>query len=216
MKIMIDFSHYEKELEQAILSTDQIRAELILNDLNDISTQDFVEKIIVPVMDSIGDGWEDGSVAISQVYMGAKICESLIAKTNDPNAKFRQPQLHFAITVLEDYHLLGKSIIYSVLRGLGYKVDDLGRTNIEELVSKVEQESIDILLISTLMLRSALKIKDLRSKLNERGLNIKIVVGGAPFRFDPQLWKEVGADATAVGTSELAPLLEKLAGGGKE
>ncbi|MCU7940962.1 MAG: cobalamin-dependent protein [gamma proteobacterium symbiont of Bathyaustriella thionipta] len=209
---MTNFEHYSRELEQAILSTDQIRAELILVDLGDISTQDFVEKIIVPAMDHIGDGWEDGSVAISQVYMGAKICESLILQTSDPEAKFRQPQLHFAITVLEDFHLLGKSIVYSVLRGLGYKVDDFGRTTVEQLVDMVEQESVDILLISTLMLRSALKIKELRNRLVERGLDIKLVVGGAPFRFDTQLWEEVGADATAVGTSELIPVIERLTG----
>ena len=208
---MTDFNPSD-ELKQAILSTDQVRAEQLLANLGEISTQDFVEKVIVPAMDQIGDGWEDGSVAISQVYMGAKICESLIIQTSDPDAKFRQPQLHFAITVLEDFHFLGKSIIYSVLRGLGYKVDDFGRTTIEQLVDKVEQESIDILLISTLMLRSALKIKQLRSLLKERGIKIKIVVGGAPFRFDKELWQEVGADATAVGTSELIPVIENLTG----
>jgi len=204
---MIDLSYYAKELEEAILSTDQIRAELILKELPDTSTQDFVEKIIVPAMDNIGDGWEDGSVAISQVYIGAKICESLIIQTSDPGAEFRQPQLHFAITVLEDFHLLGKSIVYSVLRGVGYRVDDFGRTTIEQLVDKVEQKSIDILLVSTLMLRSALKVQELRKLLDAKGLNTKILVGGAPFRFDSELWKEVGADATAVGTSELLPLI---------
>jgi len=209
---MIDFDHYAEELKQAILSTDQSRAEQILVDLDIISTQEFVENIVVPAMDDIGDGWEDGSVAISQVYMGAKICESLIVQTSDPDAKFRQPQLHFAITVLEDFHLLGKSIVYSVLRGLGYQVDDYGRTTVEQLVEKVEEQSIDILLISTLMLRSALKIKELREQLEVRGLDIKIVVGGAPFRFDKQLWQEVGADATAVGTSDLIPVIEKLTG----
>jgi len=212
---MTDLSYYAKELEEAILSTDQIRAELILKELPDTSTQDFVEKIIVPAMDNIGDGWEDGSVAISQVYIGAKICESLIIQTSDPSAKFRQPQLHFAITVLEDFHLLGKSIVYSVLRGVGYQVHDFGRTTIEQLADKVEQKSIDILLVSTLMLRSALKVQELRKLLDARGLNTKILVGGAPFRFDSELWKEVGADGTAVGTSELLPLIEKITGEAK-
>ena len=209
---MINFSYYAEELLQSILTTDHIRAEQIVNDLPDISTQDFVEQVIVPAMNQIGDGWEDGSVAISQVYMGAKICEALIGKTTDPNAEFRQPQLNFAITVLEDFHLLGKSIVYSVLRGLGYRVDDFGRTTIEQLVDKVEQESIDILLISALMLRSALKIRELRDRLDERGIKIKIIAGGAPFRFDTELWKEVRADATAVGTKELLPIIEELTG----
>lgn len=207
---MTDFDYYISELEQAVLSTDQVRAELLVSELSDTSTQDFVEKIIVPVMDRIGDGWEDGTVAIAQVYMGAKICESLISQSSDPQAEFRQPQLHFAITVFEDFHMLGKSIVCSVLRGVGYRVDDFGRTTLEQLVARVEQESIDILLVSTLMLRSALKIKELREQLNIKGLKTKLIVGGAPFRFDEQLWKEVGADATAVGTSQILPVIEAL------
>jgi len=209
---MTEFYRFSQELEQAILSTDQVRAEIILEQLSEASTQEFVEKVMAPAMERIGDGWEDGSVAISQVYMGAKICEALIKKTSDPSAKFRQPQLHFAITVLEDFHMLGKSIIYSSIKGLGYKVDDFGRTSVAQLLDKVEQESIDILLVSTLMLRSALKVKELREKFDERGLATKIVVGGAPFRFDLQLWKEVGAHATAVGTQDLLPVIKELTG----
>jgi methanogenic corrinoid protein MtbC1 len=41
--------------------------------------------------------------------------------------------------------------------------------------------------------------KAVRRILKERGLEnkIKVVVGGAPYRFDPQLYKRVGADAWA-------------------
>ncbi|MDZ7777050.1 MAG: hypothetical protein U5L09_16260 [Bacteroidales bacterium] len=53
----------------------------------------------------------------------------------------------------------------------------------------VHKEKIKILLLSVLMLPSALHVKDLKQKLN--GTGVKIVVGGAPFRFDENLWKEV-------------------------
>jgi methanogenic corrinoid protein MtbC1 len=41
--------------------------------------------------------------------------------------------------------------------------------------------------------------RNVRQRLKERGLEdrIKIVVGGAPYRFDPELYKSVGADAWA-------------------
>ncbi len=51
---------------------------------------------------------------------------------------------------------------------------------------------------------------DLRRQLQERGLTVVIVVGGAPFRFDDDLWKEVGADATAAGAKDLLPLMKRI------
>jgi methanogenic corrinoid protein MtbC1 len=44
------------------------------------------------------------------------------------------------------------------------------------------------------MLPSALRVKDVKQGFIKAGKEVKIAVGGAPFRLDPQLWKEVGAD----------------------
>ena len=58
------------------------------------------------------------------------------------------------------------------------------------------------------MLRSALRVSDVKKQLQQQGVKTKIIVGGAPFRFDAQLWQEVGADATATNTQQLLPILE--------
>ena len=116
-----------------------------------------------------------------------------------------------AIAVLEDYHLLGKRIVYSTLRASGFELLDYGRMDLEELANQAQEDSVEILLISTLMLCSALRVKDLRGRLP----GMKIVVGGAPFRFDDQLWKEVGADATSATASGAVSIITALAGGVK-
>ncbi len=41
---------------------------------------------------------------------------------------------------------------------------------------------------------------------------VKVIVGGAPFRFDESLWKEVGADATGNDPAEALKIVTKLAG----
>ena len=107
-----------------------------------------------------------------------------------------------AIAVLEDYHLLGKIIIASCLRAGGYVFHDYGRMTPHELVQAIVDDSIEIVLISTLMLRSALLVKEVRHLLEEVGASTRIVVGGAPFRFDPLLWQEVGADAMGANATE--------------
>ncbi len=43
--------------------------------------------------------------------------------------------------------------------------------------------------------------------------NVKIVVGGAPFRFDDQLWREVGADAMCRTASEAVDVIHEVMGG---
>jgi len=75
-----------------------------------------------------------------------------------------------------------------------------------------KKDGIKILLISVLMLPSALKVREVREKLDGSGLNIKIVVGGAPFLFDDKLWKEVGADAMGRYASEAVTIITSLTG----
>jgi len=64
-----------------------------------------------------------------------------------------------------------------------------------------------------MMLPSALSVKDVKARLNGAGSDIKIVVGGAPFRFDSQLWQDVGADAMARNASEIGEIIFRLTGG---
>ena len=37
-----------------------------------------MEKLVVPALERIGAGWEQGRVALSQVYMSGRICEELV------------------------------------------------------------------------------------------------------------------------------------------
>jgi methanogenic corrinoid protein MtbC1 len=154
-----------------------------------------VEALMVPTLEKIGRDWESGTVALSQVYMSGRICEELIEELLPlpPEAAADQPTI--AITMLHDYHLLGKRIVTSMLRANGLSVRDYGRTEVDELVGRVREDRVSILLISTLMLSSALRVEDVVTGLRGSGVSVKVAVGGAPFRFDEQLYQEVGADA---------------------
>jgi methanogenic corrinoid protein MtbC1 len=43
---------------------------------------------------------------------------------------------------------------------------------------------------------------------------VKLIVGGAPFRFDAHLWKAVGADAMCRTASDAVSVIEKIMDGG--
>ncbi len=210
---MLDCTRLAQRMEVSLLSVDQVQAQGIVDAADSMAPLDLVEKIIVPAMERVGAGWEAGNVALSQVYMSARICEKLVDRITITQEQLRTPQPRMAIAVLEDYHLLGKSIIHSVMRGGGYQILDFGRQDADELADKVRAAHVEILLVSTLMLRAAMRVPYLRSRVNAlAGERVKIIVGGAPFRFDKTLWLEVGADATAAGAAELLPIIKQMTG----
>jgi methanogenic corrinoid protein MtbC1 len=169
-----------------------------------------IESIIVPVLEKIGMGWEQGDIALSQIYMSGRICEEIIETYLPAAAPERISTPPMAIAVLNDYHLLGKRIVYSSLRASGFDLLDYGQIDVDDLVKKVEDDQIQILLISTLMLPAALQVADVIENLSRRGFHPSIIVGGAPFNFDSQLWKEVGADAMGENSSSAIRIIRNL------
>jgi len=201
-------------LEKALLSLDKQRLNDLITNINEKeSSIDIIEKYLVPALEKIGIGWQKGDVALSQIYMSGRICEEIVEKILPAKSPDRKNQPTMAIAVLEDYHLLGKRIVYSVLRASGFELIDYGRKNVNDLINHAINDKVMILLISTLMLPSALRIKELRKKFNQLNKNIKIIVGGAPFIFDTELWKEVEADAMGINASESVKLISNIVGG---
>lgn len=197
-------------LERALLALDNKQAESIVRDaITKGSPIAIASELVSQTLQRIGDAWEEGELALSQVYMSGIICEEIIDKILPPSSPTRKDKPKMAIAVFEDYHLLGKRIIYSSLRASGFELTDLGGgLQTDNLVEIVKREKIKILLLSVLMLPSALRIKELKQKLSNT--DVRIIVGGAPFRFDTKLWKEVGADGFGNDSSEAIEIVSKL------
>jgi methanogenic corrinoid protein MtbC1 len=208
---MMDTGPPVSEFIQALLALDRVRVAGLINRVQSSGKPlDCIDQLIVPALEQIGTAWEQGTVALSQVYMSGRICEELVERLLPLGEPVRVEHPRIAIAVLNDHHLLGKRIVYSILRAAGYVLRDYGQVNVGRLVQLVHQDGIEILLISTLMLPSSLLIRDVRTELDRGGLPIKIIVGGAPFRFDEHLWKEVGADAMGSQASEAVALVQRL------
>ncbi|MGJ8687774.1 MAG: cobalamin B12-binding domain-containing protein [Spongiibacteraceae bacterium] len=208
-----------KELDlfkEALLSLDQHKAEQIINAIEDLDGPlEMIEKVVVPTLDEIGAEWIDGTVALSQLYMSGRICEQIIDAALPAKSPDRIHQPCMAIVTLCDYHILGKRIVSSILRAAGYELADYGTMGVEKLVAKVIEDQIKVLLISTLMLPSALRVKDVRKALEQRNYPVTIIVGGAPFRFDEELYKSVDADHMCIQASAAVEIIKKIENEGK-
>ncbi len=201
-----------QELEDAMISLDRVKIRSILSSQDSVS--DFLttlEHIVVPVMQSIGTRWENGNVALSQVYMSGKILEEIVDELLPTTQSKRVNDPKLGLLIYKDYHMLGKRIVYTFLRASGYDVIDYGpQHEVSTIIEMIKNDSIEILLISVLMLNSAINLKELISKIKEEKLSVKVVVGGAPFRFDKELCKEIGADAFATNASQAIEIIERL------
>jgi methanogenic corrinoid protein MtbC1 len=202
-----------KPFRDALEALDRVGAEAIFNEaLAQLSPIAAVEQIVVPALEQMGTRWEEGSVALSQVYMSGRYCEELVERVLPPSDPDRKHQPRSAIVLLNDYHVLGKRIVYSVLRASGFELFDYGRMEADEVVERAIADRLRVLLISVLMLPSALKVRDVCNRLKTRGADIKVVVGGAPFLFDAELWREVGADAMGRSAGDAVTIVERLMG----
>lgn len=208
---MSDNENIKNDLSKLLLSVDRIGFRNALKNLEkEHDLEEVINLFIFPILEQIGKLWEEGKVALSQVYMSGRLCEDYIAES----FKGKQEKVDFpkiGLAVLEDHHPLGIFIIDSLLKSYGIKPIkyEIG-IRVEELIQKILEDRIEILIISTLMLRSALKIKDLTAELNKQGTTLKIIVGGAPFNFDDQLWKKVNADTYGKNAFETMKLIKQV------
>lgn len=198
------------ELERALLELNQDLVEsIILRSQKSSSPIETASGLITDTLTRIGESWERGELALSQVYMSSLICERIIDKILPPKSPIRNDAPVTAIGVFEDYHLLGKRIISSTLRASGIELIDLGGgLTCEDVIKHAEEKHIKILLLSVLMLPSALRMKDLIKKLMEQ--DVKVIVGGAPFRFDEKLAAEIGAPYYGKDSAEALIIVRKL------
>jgi len=189
------------EFEETLLAVDRVALRKLIGSEVGVPSLQTMEDLFVPVLERIGRGWEEGRVSLAQVYMSGRLCEELVDGMDIPAAPVAEG-LRIAIAVMEDSHLLGQRLVYSALRVAGYSVRRYGSMTLEPLIKRVCDEGIGMLLVSALMLPSALRIGQLTERLRRASPDTRVVVGGAPFRFDDRLWLQVGAHDRGVAAGD--------------
>ncbi|MDT4290031.1 cobalamin-dependent protein [Methylomonas sp. MO1] len=198
---------YIQSYNQAVFETDKQGALDVVNQaLSDgFSPEDIVFKLVIPAVELMMTLIEkDPDANLAQHFMTAQIAADVTEKMLE---KFSKPPEMIGRVVIGaaygDLHSLGKRIVSGCLKSLMVDVVDLG-TNVsaEKFVDTAMTENAQVIAVSAMMVHTATSEKGslgVRALLQERGLEqqIKLAVGGAPYRFDPELYIKVGADAWA-------------------
>ena len=199
--------NYIQAYNEAVFETDkQAALDVVNRALNDgFSAEDIVFKLVIPAVELMMTFIEqDPDANLAQHFMTAQIAADVTEKMLE---KFSKPPEMIGRVIIGaaygDLHSLGKRIVTGCLKSLMVDVVDLG-TNVsaEKFVDAAVAESAQVIAVSAMMVHTATGDKGslrVRALLRERGLEdkVKIAVGGAPYRFDPELYRKVGADAWA-------------------
>ncbi len=115
-----------------------------------------------------------------------------------------------------DLHTLGKKIVMGCLRAQMIECFDLGvNVPAERFVSEALTHDAQVIGISAMMVHTArgengcLKVRQILKEMDLEH-RIKIIVGGAAFRFDPNLFLQVKADAWAADGISAGKVITKL------
>lgn len=197
----------------ALLAGDRVHASALLSQLGPLNSET-LDALAVPALQLIGAGSARGEIPLDSVYLSARLLASLVAAELAPGQLLRPDQPRIAIGVLEDSHLLGSQIVRAVLGGAGYEVVDWGaRLTVADFATRAAAEGTELVLVSVLMLRAALRVGELRPALAAVGSSATIVVGGAPFRFDPELATDVGVELVGREATDVLGILAQLRSG---
>lgn len=196
-----------KAYNAAVFETDKDAAFAVVNDAlaRGLSAEDVVFKVVIPAVEEMMSSiTRDPDANLAQHFMTAQIAAEVTEKMLE---KFAHPPEIIGRVVIGtaagDLHSLGKRIVMGCLKALMVEVEDLGvNVPAEKFVDAAVAANAQVIAVSAMMVHTASGdngSRKVRQILRERGLEnrIKIVVGGAPYRFDNELYKTVGADGWA-------------------
>lgn len=143
-----------------------------------------INEQMVPALDSVGKGFEDGSIFLPQLLMSADAAKIAFAVLKDNMADSGESEEKkekiILATVEGDIHDIGKNIVKVLLENYGFDVIDLGKdVSPEEIAEAAVKENVNLVGLSALMTTTVVSMEETIKVLRNTKPGCKIMVGGA-------------------------------------
>ncbi|MBI2955290.1 MAG: cobalamin B12-binding domain-containing protein [Chloroflexi bacterium] len=205
-----------RQLTAMLEESDRRGAQRLLREVLAVghSRVQLLREVVNPAVEAVSASWAGHhELSLSQIYVTGLIVKDAVEILSPETETAEKPIGRVVIGVAEgDHHGLGKRIVGAFLRSAGFVVVDLGLSvPPKAFVDAALAENADIIAVSALMVDPALRIREVREEMKRRGVeSIQLLVGGAPFRYNSQLYKMAGADATAPTAYEAIDIARRL------
>jgi trimethylamine corrinoid protein len=203
----VDISSITENYYDAVLDTDRDEALHVIDEAinSGVEPETLVFDVVLPSLDGMLHAISrDDNATLSQHFISVKfageVVETLIARFKI------KPTCSGTIvlgTAAGDFHGLGKKIVAGCLAAHMYTVHDAGlNVSPRRFVDLAEHNAADVIGVSSTMMHTTTGDngpKGVRDELQRRGLekHIRLIVGGAPYKFDEELYRKVSADGWA-------------------
>ena len=173
---------------------------------------DVVNAEIVPALETVGRGFESGTVFLPQLLMAAEAAGAAFevvrsAMPAQDAGSVKGPVI--IATVKGDIHDIGKNICRALLENYGFKVVDLGRDVAPEtVVAAAKRENARLVGLSALMTTTVGAMEETVKLVHEQLPGCKVTVGGAVLTEDYAA--KIGADSYSKDAMGLVRYAEKL------
>jgi 5-methyltetrahydrofolate--homocysteine methyltransferase len=214
----------EERLKSHIIDGEKIGLEDELKTaLEKYSALDIINNILLDGMKVVGDLFGSGQMQLPFVLQSAeamkaavRFLEPFMERKGGATAKGTM----VLATVKGDVHDIGKNLVDIILTNNGYKVVNLGiKQPIENILQSYQEHAADAIGMSGLLVKSTLIMKENLELMNERGITVPVVLGGAALtrRYVDDDLKSLYKGQLFYARDAFAGLhtMDKLAGNGK-
>ncbi|RPJ73507.1 MAG: cobalamin-binding protein, partial [Desulfobacteraceae bacterium] len=174
---------------------------------------DIIDLGMVAAMESLNQSFKNGTVFIPEVLAAARAMNAAVLFL-EPHLAEKDKWSGGKIligTVKGDLHDIGKNMVATMLRGVGFEVVDLGiNIAVDAFVKKVAEEHPQVLALSALLTTTMPEMRKVIDALTRAGTRetVKVIVGGAPVNWNYA--DDIGADGYARDAADAIDLVRSL------
>ena len=173
---------------------------------------DLIEREIVPALDRVGVGFEQGTVYLPQLLMSAEAAgtafEEVRRVMRAAGAAATKCKVVLA-TVRGDIHDIGKNIVHLLLENYGFRVIDLGRdVPPETVLETARREGAPLVGLSALMTTTLPAMAETVALLHRELPDCRVMVGGAVLT--AAYAEKIGADSYGKDAMEAVRYAESV------
>lgn len=173
----------EEKLQRHIIDGEKIGLEDSLKTaLEKYEPLHIINEILLGGMKVVGDLFGSGQMQLPFVLQSAEAMKTAV--------KFLEPFMEkvegttkgkmILATVKGDVHDIGKNLVDIILTNNGYSVVNLGiKQPIDDILKAQEEHNADAIGLSGLLVKSTLIMRDNLEIMNERSINVPVILGGA-------------------------------------
>jgi methylmalonyl-CoA mutase cobalamin-binding domain/chain len=178
-----------------------------------VAAKDIIDLGMVAAMETLSQSFKNGTVFIPEVLAAARAMNEAVLFL-EPHLAEKDKRSGGKIligTVRGDLHDIGKNMVATMLRGVGFSVVDLGINVAPDVfVKKVNEERPQVLALSALLTTTMPEMGKIIGALSQAGVRegLKVIVGGAPV--NKNFAEGIGADGYAKDAAEAIDLVRGL------